>query len=373
MKRAFVLLAAVFYASTAWPAAEDPRPDMHGLAAEISALQKYLFTDAEFSAPKNEGEIKKSLKSLSDHIDHLGQGAFADDPALQVNLNLLRQHMKDAGRAFDTGSKPFARYMLQSSLQMCIACHTRKKAADFGWPVPADKDAPPMDRADYLFATRQFSKGVAEYEALVEGYPANKMGDFNLRKSLLALAVYYARVTENPAGGQEYFAKVAKKESLPLYLREELSAWSGEFAAWAKEKRPAPKTDAALLKRAKEILRGDDLSLLSGPGRSFHVRRLRAAGLLQQALESPGGRSPRKAQALLLLGQIYARVSSSLFFRFGEMYLKACITDYPKTSEARSCYVALEGLVMEGYSGSAGTSVPEDEQVELMRLKRLAY
>lgn len=373
MKRALALLAAFLCTSTAWSAGEDPRPDMHGLAAEISALQKYLFTDAEFNAPKNEGAIKKSLKTLNDHIDHLDRGAFENDPALKVNLGLLRQHMKDANRAFETGSKPFARYMVQSALQMCIACHTRKKAVDFAWPVPAQKDAPPMDRADYFFATRQFSQGVSEYESVVNGFPANKLGDWNLRKALLALAVYYARVSENPSGGQEYFARIAKKEELPAYLREEMSAWSKEFSSWAKEKSSAPKTEAALLKRAKEILRGDDLSLLSGSGRSFHVRRLRAANLLQLALESPGTRSPRKAQALLLLGQIYARVSSGLFFRFGEMYLKACITDYPKTSEARACYVALEGLVMEGYSGSAGTSVPEDEQVELMRLKRLAY
>jgi hypothetical protein len=372
MKRTLVLLA-FFCASAALAAGEDPRPDMHGLAAEISALQKYLFTDADFGAAKNESAIKKSLKTLNDHIDHLDQGAFNDDPAMKVNLGLLRQHMKDANRAFETGSKPFARYMLQSALQMCIACHTRKKAADFGWPVPAEKDAPPMDRADYLFATRQFSKGVSEYEALVDGFPANKIGDWNLRKSLLALAVYYARVTENPSGGRDYFARIAKKDQLPVYLREELKAWSGEFAAWAKEKSSGTPSETALLKRAKEILRGDDLSLLNGSGRSFHVRRLRAANLLQLVLEAPGGRSPRKAQALLLLGQIYARVSSSLFFRFGEMYLKACITDYSKTSEARSCYVALEGLVMEGYSGSAGTNVPEEEQVELMRLKRLAY
>jgi hypothetical protein len=80
-----------------------------------------------------------------------------------------------------------------------------------------------------------------------------------------------------------------------------------------------------------------------------------------------------KAEALLYLGQIYPRLSSDLFFRFGDMYLKACISDYPKTSGARACYVALEFSVTEGYSGTAGTDIPEDEQVELMRLKRLAY
>ena len=55
------------------------------------------------------------------------------------------------------------------------------------------------------------------------------------------------------------------------------------------------------------------------------------------------------------------------------MYLKACITDYAKTSMARACYLALELSISEGYTGTAGTDVPEDEQVELLRLKRIAY
>ena len=90
-------------------------------------------------------------------------------------------------------------------------------------------------------------------------------------------------------------------------------------------------------------------------------------------LEAPGAKSPTKGQALLLLGQIYPRISSSLFFRFGDMYLKACITDYPKSATAKQCYVALERIVAEGYTGSGGTNIPSDEEVELMRLKRLAY
>lgn len=369
------LLMILAIATAAWAEGKDPRPDMHVMAAEISALQKYLFSEAEFSAPGNEKKIKESLNTLDSHLAHLSKGAFEGDPVLQVNLGLLQQHIKDARRSFDTGGKPFARYMLQSSLQMCIACHTRRKAADFSWPEPEVKDAPLIDRADYLFATRQFTKGKQVYEDLIQGFPGNKAGVWNVQRALLAMAVYYSRVTEDAAGGAAYFAKAGANENIPVYLREELSAWAKEFKDWAAEKPQSPgkMTESQLLAKAKKLLRHDDFSLMSGSQRSFHVRRLRSASLLQQLLEAPGAFSPMKGEALLLLGQIYSRLSSNLFFRFGEMYLKACITGYPKTATARSCYVALESIVTEGYSGSGGTNIPDDEQIELIRLKRLAY
>lgn len=375
------LLSALFFLPTLAHSADDkdPRPEMHEMAKEITTLQKFLLSDTDFSSPKNEAAIKKSLGSLEKHLEHLGQQSFANDPALKVNLSLLRGHMADASRSFKEGSKPFARYMLQSSLQMCIACHTRGKAADFAWPEPEAGALPTLDRADYYFATRQFTKGRELYESMVSGYPGNKEPQWNLRRALLSLAVYYARVSEDPKAGAAYFAKVAENKELPAYLQQETKAWSLEFSDWAKEK-PAKNgkatekiTDAALLARAKKLLRHDDLSLVSEVGRSFHVRRLRASALLHAVLESPGEKSPAKAEALLYLGQIYPRISSNIFFRFGEMYLKACIQDYKKTATARSCYVALELLVTEGFSGSGGTNIPEDEEAELLRLKRLAY
>jgi hypothetical protein len=373
----FLVVFGLGFALLAVAADTDPKPDMHSMAAEITILQKFLLSDAEFGMPANDQAIKNSLATINEHLGHLGEGktAFSGDPALKVNLSMLQQHIKDAERSFREGNKPFAKYMIQSSLQMCIACHTRKKTNDFVWPDIDAKNIPNMEKADYYFATRQFFKGKAIYENMVEGYPANKLNQWDLRRALLSLAVYYARITEDPAGGESYFKKAVAGKNLPVYVTEEVSAWSKEFGAWSKEPKPKVEnlTESALLAQAKKLLRHDDFSLTSEVGQSFHVRRLRASTILQRVLEAPGEKSPQKATALLYLGQIYSRISSSLFFRFGEMYLKACVNEYPKSAMGRSCYVALESVVSEGYTGSGGTNIPDEDQIELMRLKRLAY
>ena len=128
-----------------------------------------------------------------------------------------------------------------------------------------------------------------------------------------------------------------------------------------------------ILTEAKRLLKKDDFSLVGDSDRRFHIRRLRASVLFQKVLEAPGEKSPLKAEALYYLGQIYHRIAHQLFFRFGELYLKTCITEYKKTHEAQECYNALEEAVTEGYTGSAGTSIPQEEEVELIQLKRLAF
>jgi hypothetical protein len=368
------LALALFFAFFTHAAdTKDPRPEMQILAQEITAVQKYLLSESRFAAKENEEAIKKSLSSITTHINGMKSGAFANDPALKVNLDLLNSHMSDANQAFNEGKKSFARYMLQSSVQMCIACHTRHKTYDFALPDADLGDISDADKAQYFFATRQFEKGKALHEKIISGFPGSGASIQQVRNSLLSLAVFYARIKSDPLSASAYFDKQAKRSDLPKYLSKEIVAWNKEFSSWAGEKKKALKTDAEKMTEAKRLLRKDDFNLVGDSDRSFHVRRLRASALLHEVLEAPGEKSPRKGEALYYLGQIYQRISHIIFFRFGEMYLEACVREYSKTSTARDCYVALEQAVSEGYTGSSGTDIPDNEQVRLMQLKRLAY
>lgn len=367
----FLLL---FFSLTVWAADKDPRPDMHVLAKEIASMEKFLISDQQFNAPENEATIKGSLLKLNLHLKNLETSAFSQDPALQVNLHLLTNHLNDADKYFKEGNKGFARYMIQSSLSMCIACHTRGKTSDFALPPVDMKNASSLDQAEYYFATRQFDLGRKVYEGIVSEYPQNKLGPFKLRRALLSLAIYYARVKEAPKEGAKYFKSINTK-NFPIYLQKEVQSWAEDFKAWSSEKNPIKKTatESELLAQAKKILRSDDLGMIGDNDRKFHIRRLRASAILHKVLEAPGEKSPVKGEALLYLGQIYHRIAYQLFFRFGEMYLRACIMDYKKTKNSRDCYIALEQAVTEGYTGSAGTSIPEDEEVELSKLKQMAF
>ncbi|RZA05922.1 MAG: hypothetical protein EOP11_11610 [Proteobacteria bacterium] len=126
-----------------------------------------------------------------------------------------------------------------------------------------------------------------------------------------------------------------------------------------------------MLAEAHRVLGADDLSAIGKGTGDEYVRRLRASALLHKVLETPGPASAEKGEALYLLGQVYQRLNHHLFFRFGEMYLKACVQEYAGKKVAKDCYVAYDRAVKEGYTGSGGTKIPADEKAELDRLKLL--
>lgn len=371
--KVYQFFCLVFLIGTA--EAADIKPEMHVLAQEISAMQKFLLTDAEFSDAKNDTAIKSSLNKISEHLSFLGKSPISDNAALRVNLNLIQQHIADAKKSFEAGSKSYARFMMQSSMQMCIACHTRTKTSDFALPEVDLSKVKLEDQGDYFFATRQFDKGKEVFSSMILDFPKNMIGQFALRKALVSMAIYFSRVKSDPKAGADFFTQVSKVNGLPSYIKKEASEWAKDFKDWGKEpeKNSNSLTESQLLMQAKKILKSDDLSLVSDNGRSFHIRRLRASVLLHKILESPGTKSPAKGEAIYYLGQIYHRISSNLFFRFGEMYLKTCISEYQKTATARNCYDALERAVSEGYTGSGGSDIPDEEEIELVRLRRLAY
>ena len=54
------------------------------------------------------------------------------------------------------------------------------------------------------------------------------------------------------------------------------------------------------------------------------------------------------------------------------MYYEACIRNAPHTEVSGKCYKKYEANVNFGYTGSGGTSIPEDLQTLLKELKKLA-
>ena len=63
--RGSIFIAALLFSSLAFADDKDPRPDMHVMAQEITALQKYLLSESDFNASSNEAAIKKSIANIN--------------------------------------------------------------------------------------------------------------------------------------------------------------------------------------------------------------------------------------------------------------------------------------------------------------------
>lgn len=368
------IIAAFFlFWSLAVFADESPKENMQLLLQDIKGLEKYLLSEKEFSDPANKGQISKVLGNMSQHVGSMERDKelFKDNPALQINLKMLNQHMQETRDYFAKGNSSFAYIMARNSLQMCASCHSSTGRGPDLSSVFGEREASTVEEADFLFATRQYTNAEKAYRKLIGGYPKNGITRVQVQNALLNLAVYYARVRMDPEEATLYFRALSSKPELPKYLKDDLKTWATSFNRWSNERSKKVK-GMDLLKAAKHLLAKDDFSLVESD-RKFHVKRLRASALLHQFLEEPAGPSQAKGEALHLLGLIYSRINHNFFFRFGEMYLEACIREYPKTKIARGCYDSLEQITVEGFTGSSGVNIPTDEEEHLERLKKLAY
>lgn len=362
-----IVLGTLFLCFGAFASDQIPDVDMHAVVKEVVALQRYMFSEAEFLSAKNENAIKNSFPLLEKHLGRLKSEVFQDQPNLKANVSMLSDQISEAAQAFGKGHKSFARYTLVSSLQMCIACHTRTTNADF---VLADSEmagANRLEKADYYFATRQFVKGREIYEQILSD-PSKKDPAGSIALASLALAVYYAKVKENPKEGGAYFLGLSKNKKFSETQRNRFLAWAEEFQRWAPQK-----GEAVIISDAEAMGQARDLLKKKTEGAAAEIESLRASSLLHKILEGPGETSPLKAEALLALGKIYEKLDYPLYYRFGDMYLKACISDYKKTKPAQECYKAFHSAVKKRV-GKGGANAPANiEEADLFRWRKIAY
>ena len=227
----------LLFAFCAHASEQFPDVDMHAMTKEVMRLQRTLFSPEEFGAARNREEIRGALAGLTKHLGHLREKVFTDQPVLRTNVKLLSNLVAEADRSFRVGDKAFARYELMSSLQLCVACHTRTRSPDIVLAEGDFKGATEREKADFYFATRQFEAGKQIYEALLKtAKPADML------EIATPLLIFYSRVKEDPAGGEAFFSQQAANAQLPQAERRRFAAWAADFAAWRKEPKVAEVT-----------------------------------------------------------------------------------------------------------------------------------
>ena len=138
----------LLFAFGAFASEQFPDVDMHAMTKEVMKLQKTLFSPEEFGAARNREEIRGALAGLTKHLGHLREKVFTDQPVLRTNVKLLSNLVAEADRSFRVGDKAFARYELMSSLQLCVACHTRTRSPDIVLAEGDFKGATEREKAD---------------------------------------------------------------------------------------------------------------------------------------------------------------------------------------------------------------------------------
>jgi hypothetical protein len=353
---------------------ESAKSSMQEVFKAYSELQRYLGSQEDFRSNANQIHISELLKTMNDKFHKADElvGRRFKEQGLGPTLVAVQESLTDISNRFNEGKKDYALWRIRSLSSYCVTCHTRLKIeADFGAnEVTNIKGLSLPDKADYMFATRQFKSASDLYMQLAAD-PAFHMERIDaLRKWL----VIETRVYPNPKNAITRLERVKKDVALSPYELEEVNQWLHSLQIWNKEKVSELKSEAQILDKAESLLReahknGEELF----EGQALYVPLLRASALLHGLYEDVNVTHKQKSKLLFLLGTIYSDMPHIFQSELPSMFLEQCIREFPGTSDAKKAFRRYQENIQSDFTGSAGTEIPSDEQLKLEELKRLAF
>jgi hypothetical protein len=345
---------------------------MGGLLEEMEALKPYFLSEEKFADAKNQKEISSHLSKLGE----LGRTA-KHDPVLnqenyKVSAQVLSNHLNELERVFNKGNKSYARWMLTSTLSVCMSCHAQfptvsreLKAYEKGQKYAGD-----FEQAEFLFATRAFDEASKMFDKLIRNYPASDKKNQHLEVALQRQVAYFSRLKRDPKTALKTFTAYAGNKEIPEYLQNDIKAWVQQFGDWSRQPTPNPKKMSQ-----KEIMSLSQRTLdMKNPVRNLPsdspklVAYLKVSGMLYEYLNSHP-KSNITPEILYYLSVYDRSINNNFFYSLANLYLRDCILNYSDKPIAQKCYDDFESETVLSYSGSEGTSIPKEVRDDLKNLK----
>ncbi|MFN0061285.1 MAG: hypothetical protein ACKVPX_02030 [Myxococcaceae bacterium] len=379
--RLFALACALFASATlgAPPAAApESRPEataqMRATLGAVSGLQPYLAKAEAFGDPKNAERIRAFLDTLS-RTEHAFPKGVPQEPGLAIVLGQFGSYLRQAQTEFRRGEHPQARGRLQTVTSFCFACHTRlhldKDFVDAGKQVDALM-LPPLARADFLASTRQFEKALTLYGEVLAAATKDEAGYLDFQHALRRALTIWVRVKGDAPQTVKLLGTLAKRDDLPEFIRSDVDERLVAARAWEKDRfKAAQATPQQLIEKARTLTtstRATSALFLTGRDEVF---LLRASNLLHEALNKNPS-TPLRADALYLLGASAAALDDPTLWDLDRLYFETCIRETAHTPAARRCFEAYRQRTVQGFTGSGGTRIPQDELTKLAELRGLA-
>lgn len=348
----------------------DAKTTMRDAFGALVRLQGAAATPASLHDPARRAELSADLGRLANLPHAFPRDATAQEPATAALGSLFGRYAAETQRRFDAHELDAVGPRVRTLMSLCFTCHSRERAgADFT-DAAARIDAlglTGLERATVLASTRQFDAALVEYRKVLDAPLTDAAAYSRALQEALTLVV---RVKDDPQATAALLDEVGARTDLPLFIKRSLPAWKRDTAAWKAEKfdARAAKPKALFAKAQALVLKANGAALSADDRKD--VLWLRASGYLNLALaKDPAFRS--RGEALFLLGTCAAGLRSPLWWDVDALFYEACVRENPKTPLSRRCFARLSERVTLGFTGSAGTFIPDDELARLAELEAL--
>jgi len=343
----------------------------------------YIYSSSEkveilktLSHKKEKEALIKNLIDLSSFFKSARHTNFFQRPGFRPSLETINEHLDETIILLNSNNFLFAQKRLNAMTSLCVSCHSQLSDSmsknSFGAAIKQEgrnRFESDYAYANYLFLVRRFSESKIYFEKAIEN-SLNKDTLFaknEINSSLQKMITIDTKIKFNYKIAQDLLAKYEKDQRIPSLTKATLQQWSHSLIAWRDFDINSVKSIKDFIslhltpietKKEKVEIGQEDMTLLI------------SSGVLSNYL-ADNSLTNQTPEILYWLSIAERRLSQTYFFSLSDLYLKDCIKRYPSSPIAKKCYQEYADNLEAGYSGSAGTVIPQEEKTELLKLKAL--
>ncbi|NBX92545.1 MAG: hypothetical protein EB120_00290 [Proteobacteria bacterium] len=348
---------------------------MQQMFTSLLNLQPFLVSPEKFRSPKNRAIIQKDLNQLANLKHAFPNSMKNEEPGIYAISRMFHGYLEDTRDRFKAGDYDYARHRMRTVTAFCFSCHSRipseKNFQDLQKRVESSQLSP-FEKADVFAATRQFDKALKAYTDILSSSPTDGLGIVEFTRSLRRALSITVRVKQDPKETLALIDSISQRKELPEFVHRMADQWKKDAQHWLEDgdakKKMSP--EELIQKAQKLIERASSLQTFPAD-ENGDISYLRASNYLHAALDDNPG-SKLRVEALYLLGVAYSALQDPTVWDLDRLYFESCIREAPQTDLAKKCYRRYSDKIYMGYTGSAGTFIPEDEVKRLEELRKLA-
>lgn len=378
MKTIILLTLISLPSFAAEPKTANPVPaKMQKLYLTLSDLLTHSSSSERYSDKSNKSKIEDDLKTLSSLSHSMNDREFKgekSDPTLTILSGYLNEESKSAYDAFKNGKLEYSRNIVRALPGTCIACHSRTDNGsqfDKLGLEPSEGNLNAIEKAEFYAATRQFDRAEKEFLSIIENEKTASEDPYTWEHAVRQSVTVAIRVKKDPQLAKKIIDSALSQKKAAYYVKQDLAQWKKSVDQWLKEPKRTIKTEKGLYAEGARLI-SDAHKLQKFPmDHAADISYLRASSVYYDLIQiAPSGK--HVSEALMMQGICNEVLSPKGFEDLHRLYYEACIRKSPHTQTAMDCYRHYERSTVQGYTGSAGVSVPEDIKQKLLDLFSLS-
>lgn len=361
-----LLSATPARAQTSTPTPKTSLPnEMLNIYEAFKGLQPYLNDRRRFSEESERDNLRRLLGELrrsfhrADKVDQ----RFAKQPGFNATLKSATEILEDADKRLQEGKLPYAFWRLRSLERKCIVCHVTYNAeVSFEDTAAVVRNMSSYDQGEFFLASRQYARAEEAFLSVLRQSDPTRRHIEALRQWL----VLQARVVSDPRRSLAVLREVTSGAVLSEEDREEIAQWDRALYNWEIE-HESPNTIPQIEQMIQRAVGNTTIER-----RADAVSLLRATALLHQMLERVDLEGRERSRALYLLGYSYSHLPLYFMEDLALYYFKQDIEEFPGSDDAKRSFALYKEQVSLSYTGSGGTRMPDDVELEMRQLERKA-